>query len=494
VRETALRAPVLPVGRGSLPSDPRGWALPVLAAVGAVTLARIGLLAFDRVPLWVDEAQYWLWGQDLAFGYYSKPPLIGWLLRLVSETCGDSAFCIRLPGPLLHGATAVILGGVAARWWGARAALPVAAGYATLPMAAVGSAQMATDTLMAPFLALALGAWLACLLGGAGRRMAVAAGAAIGVAFLAKYAAALFLPGAVLAWLLVRPRPGAGHVAALFGGFLVAAAPNVAWNLAAGLPTLAHTLDNTGWAREARTTLHPGALAQFLAEQAAFVGPVVFGGLVGMALRWRRLAPPSRVVLAFALPVLAAFCVQALLSHALVNWAGAAWLAATLAVMPWLSRGWRAVSLGLNGAFCVALPLIAAMPERVVLPGGRPLLERYLGRPEMSAVILETAREAGLDVVVASDRDVLADLFHAARGRGLTIRSTPPGGRAMNHYQFHYPYDPATPGAALLVMRADRDPPCPGAALLAEHRPAIGAYREKPQALWRVPEGCLNPG
>ena len=43
-----------------------------------VTLWRVALLPFDRADLYVDEAQYWFWGQELAWGYYSKPPLIGW--------------------------------------------------------------------------------------------------------------------------------------------------------------------------------------------------------------------------------------------------------------------------------------------------------------------------------------------------------------------------------------------------------------------------------
>ena len=44
----------------------------------AITLARLVLLRFNRTDLFVDESQYWLWGYELAFGYYSKPPLIAW--------------------------------------------------------------------------------------------------------------------------------------------------------------------------------------------------------------------------------------------------------------------------------------------------------------------------------------------------------------------------------------------------------------------------------
>ncbi|MFN6983793.1 MAG: PH domain-containing protein, partial [Rhizobium oryzihabitans] len=60
-------------------SEQRQWMTLALAAIVLVTLLRILGLAFNRTDLFVDEAQYWLWGREMAFGAYSKPPLIGWL-------------------------------------------------------------------------------------------------------------------------------------------------------------------------------------------------------------------------------------------------------------------------------------------------------------------------------------------------------------------------------------------------------------------------------
>jgi len=89
--------------------------------VAAVTAARIAALASDRTDLFVDESQYWLWGQSLDLGYYSKPPLIAWLIRGVTELLGsDAPFVVRLPGAILHGAAALIVGAVAARLLDAR--------------------------------------------------------------------------------------------------------------------------------------------------------------------------------------------------------------------------------------------------------------------------------------------------------------------------------------------------------------------------------------
>jgi 4-amino-4-deoxy-L-arabinose transferase-like glycosyltransferase len=90
----------------------RGWFAPALALVVAITVARLVLLAFDRTDPFVDEVQYWLWGQTLDWGYYSKPPLIAWVMRGVTDLAGsDAAFWLRMPGAVLHGVTALLVSG-----------------------------------------------------------------------------------------------------------------------------------------------------------------------------------------------------------------------------------------------------------------------------------------------------------------------------------------------------------------------------------------------
>ena len=42
-----------------------------VAGIVAITVWRLVLAFFDRTELSTDEAQYWAWGQSLAFGYYS---------------------------------------------------------------------------------------------------------------------------------------------------------------------------------------------------------------------------------------------------------------------------------------------------------------------------------------------------------------------------------------------------------------------------------------
>ena len=311
------------------------WLRPALAVVAAVTVARIVLLAFNRTDLFVDESQYWLWGRNLDFGYYSKPPLIAWVIRAVTTLAqSDAPFWVRLPGAVFHAATALILGALGARIAGGRAAFWIAVSYVTVPFAALGSLLISTDTIMAPFFAGALYLWFRAL---EERRAGLAsvAGFAVGMAFLAKYAALYFLLGAGLAALVVPGMRGTPRLwTAMLGAFALTVLPNVIWNLSHQLTTVQHTMDNIGWVRDdapARKA-DAGRMADFFGSQFAVFGPVLFAAFLWAVLRAR--SPQNRALVAFALPVLALVCVQALLSKAYANWAVATYFAGIVLAVP----------------------------------------------------------------------------------------------------------------------------------------------------------------
>ncbi|OYX21133.1 MAG: hypothetical protein B7Z04_04040 [Rhodobacterales bacterium 32-66-9] len=470
------------------------WPGRALWIVAAITLARVVALWFNRTDLFVDESQYWLWGQNLDLGYYSKPPLIAWVIRAVTEIAGsDAPFWVRLPGPVFHGATALILGALAARLFPARAASWTAITYVTLPFASLGSLLISTDTIMAPFFAAALLFHFRTV--ESGRAGAAAAtGITVGLAFLAKYAAVYFLVGAALAALFVpSARISARNALILIGAFALTVAPNALWNLANDLTTVEHTMDNVGWVRGESwlAGLNPAGLAEFFFSQFAVFGPVLFGALLVGYLR-----PGSdrmRALVLLSVPALVIVCVQALLDKAYANWAIATYFAGTLIVVPLLlNRAPRALwlSLAINGAVAVLLPLLtisAPAPMRE----GVPLLSRYLGRADLSREIITTAREAGTPTIVARDRDVLADLFYTGEASGLSVRAPRPADRPQSYYEQTYPLSDDA-GQVLLV--ADRAPDC-GAGPVSPLRlfdTAAGAYAGRDIAAYLVPAECAN--
>ena len=479
---------------------PSEWLPTALAIVLAVTAYRVAMLAFDGTDLFVDEAQYWFWGQSLEFGYYSKPPLIGWTIRASTEIGGsDALFWVRLPAPLFHVASALILGWIAARRFGREAAIWVAALYITLPMVTVGSYMVSTDTIMFPFLAAALGLWLTALDRGGHGGFAFAAGLCAGIGFLAKYAAIYgSLCAALAAAAMWQGRPGWRAAGLGLAGFALAISPNVVWNVANGLTTLQHTLDNADWVRDPgdRAGFNLAGLAEFAFSQFAVFGPVLFGALLWLGLRGGAGSAERRLLLWFSLPILAIVCLQALLSQAYANWGVLAYQAGLLAVVPWLlgkGRAWLAGSLALHGALALFLPFAVVFGTGWQV-GGRLALERYLGRSEMSAEILALAAAHG-GTVVADDRDILADLFYTGRDAGIAIWAVPEAGRPSNHYVQAHALPPRE-GRILLVTEDDTPPQaCRATAeAVATLAPGAGAYRDRPQTAWLVDAPCLAPG
>lgn len=478
--------------------ETRGWLWLALMLVGAVTAYRVGLLSVSRMDLFVDEAQYWLWGQDLALGYYSKPPLVGWLIGAVTRLAGsDAPFWVRLPAPLLHGVTALLLGGVAARFYDGRVALMVALGYVSLPMVAVASVLMSTDTVMFPFLVLGFAGYLS-LLKGAGRGTALLTGVALGLGFLAKYAAIYYLICAGFAAVLLPvARLRVGMVVVVLAGFVLTILPNLIWNLQNGFPTLHHTLDNADWVRDpgTRAGLNPTGLGSFLAAQFMVFGPVLFAALLGMLWRWRHLGVQQRLLLCFSVPIILVVATQALLSNAYANWAAGAYLCATILVVAHLPRSLLWLSFAINGAVSLALPLAVTQADSLRLTGERLVFARYTGRADMSTQIIAAAKEAGVGIVVSDKRDLLADLFYSGRDSGLRIRALPvqQGRRAPHHYALRYPLRDRD-AQVLLVSRRGAPASCDDKVIpLGLVSGEAGAYRDKRYRLDVVPARCLLP-
>lgn len=92
--------------------------------LAGVVLFRIAYLVFfvEEFDLAADEAYYWDWGRRPAWGYFSKPPLIGWLMGIVGTLTGNSEWGIRAAALVFGTATLVVVQRLARMLFDARAA------------------------------------------------------------------------------------------------------------------------------------------------------------------------------------------------------------------------------------------------------------------------------------------------------------------------------------------------------------------------------------
>jgi 4-amino-4-deoxy-L-arabinose transferase-like glycosyltransferase len=468
----------------------RDWLWQVVALAAGVVVVRWVLLGFSGIDLFVDETQYWLWGQDFAWGYYSKPPLIAWLIGAVTTLAGsDAPFWVRMPAPLLNGATAVLLAALSARVWGPRSAIWVAAAWLSLPAVALGSILISTDTVMAPLFAAALLVHHR-LCETRRARDALLVGVLIGLALLAKYAAVYFLVGAGLAALLFPgARIGWRNAGLMLLALAIVVAPNLLWNLQNGLVTLRHTADNIGWVENGIDADRlPGfvGLVIFLASQLAVMGPVLFGAFVIALARFRSSGPLA----AFALVPLAAVSVQSLLDTAYANWAVAAYFAGTPLAMAVLARypRLRIAGLTINVAIALIVHLLAVWPQ-ITLWQADPPLERYVGRAALSQELIALAKQDGDAPIYVESRDIAADLFYVGRDSGLTFYAPRANGRPMDYYQQNHPLPPAITGP-LLVVRG-QPTSCPDLAPPVPVGRGEGVYEDKGLMAHLIDGACL---
>ena len=107
----------------------------------AITVLRLVWLVGNPINLYPDEAQYWLWSRSPAFGYFSKPPLVPWIIAVTTAIFGEDEFAIRVASPLLHLATGLVVYAIARRLYDARVACWSAVLYATLPAVSLSAAN-----------------------------------------------------------------------------------------------------------------------------------------------------------------------------------------------------------------------------------------------------------------------------------------------------------------------------------------------------------------
>lgn len=404
-----------------------GWARATLLLVAGLTLARLAVLFATPLELYPDEAQYWLWSRELAFGYFSKPPMVAWAIWATTALGGDAEAWVRASAPLFHAVAALAVFGVGRRLHGEATGFAAAVLYSLMPGVQLSAAVIATDAPLLCFIALTLLAYVELPAAEGRRRLAwaVGFGAALGLAFLSKYAALYALLGAGLhlalssearkAWSL----PTALLAAA---AFLLILAPNLVWNAQHDFATVEHTAANAAWG--GRTLFNPAHLAEFFASQFGVFGPIPFAallvGLVWLARR-RRIQDADRLLLCFILPPLVVVLFQAFVSRANANWSSASYVAGSVLVAAWLlrwrARGWLLGAVALQGAVAALFLVLVIAPPLAEPLGLANSFKRAKGWAAMTdAMIRRAATEPGLSAVAVNDRF----LFNAAAyyGRG----------------------------------------------------------------------------
>ena len=297
-----------------------------------------------RLDLAPDEAHYWAWSKRIDWSYYSKGPMVAYLIALSTRLGGDTEFFTRLPAAVLSAGTGLLTFLLAGRLCrSARTGLDAVLLVGAMPLAQAGSILMTIDAPLVFFWMLALfaihsalethhnGWWLV-------------AGTALGFGLLSKYTMAVMIPQISLYLALSKShRPWTrrpGPYLALGTGVLLFI-PVVWWNATHGWISFRHLLGQVGVGKAAISPLK--SIGEFAGSQIAAVTPVLFTlliigmGRVGRAGLGRRGDDASLFLFCASVPLLLACLLVSLWTKVQANWAAPAYIAAAVAAAAWLS-------------------------------------------------------------------------------------------------------------------------------------------------------------
>jgi hypothetical protein len=446
----------------------RNPAATVALAVSLIVALRLFAVVATPLEIGPDEAQYWRWSRTLDYGYYSKPPLIAWIIAASTAVFGDGEWAIRFFSPILHGLASFFLFLLGKQAFDARIGAWSSAIYLLMPGIFLSSTIMSTDAVLLP-------AWAAALyflwrfrdepklVNGA------LAGAAIGLAMLAKYAALYLYVGAALASLFDRDmrkalRSPAG--AALIVASLVVLAPNLWWNAANNFATVSHTADNANLGEAGFDLLH---VFGFLEDQMAVFGPItlilLFGGFA-LVLHRKDTSTSTREIwlTAFIIPPLAVILGQEIISRAHANWAATAYPAACVLLAAWIDRGFGGetsrfkvkkpllAGIGLNALIGVAFTVVWIAPSIGDLTGLANAFKRLRGWEQTASDLGAMAAKQNATVIMVDERELWHGIDYYGRNMSLPpVRAWQRGDTPRSHAEEAGKVEPAEADQTILL-------------------------------------------
>ncbi len=355
-------------------SDSPTWLKRFWWLLAAVFIVRIGvmLLFVNGADLAGDEAYYWDWGRRPDWCYYSKPPMIGWMMGVIGWLTGNAEWGIRFAALLLGSTTLVIIHRIALVLFDARTAFLTAV-LVLLTIANAGLNLLLTidaPLLLCWTLGLLL-FWFAAQRPTCNTRW-IALALVIGIGTLSKQMMLAF-PALMLLFaavsredrgLLRNPRMWAAIVLGM--AFII---PVVKWNQEHAWITLEHTKhhfdgETRSFGKWISRTLENVGL------QALIYTPVTFAALVAAmitAIKQRmKLTRPALFLLLACAPALACFAVLALRQRINPNWPAAFFVPAFVLAAAWMRGllpaaahpGWQRWSLRVGGALVLIVHLL----------------------------------------------------------------------------------------------------------------------------------------
>jgi len=409
-----------------------------------VTAYRIYMLTYAStvIDLYADEAYYWGWSRSFDFGYYSKPPMVAWLIMLSTSICGDGFICIKIASPIVYMLTTINIYFLAKELFDEKIAFYSAIAFVMLPAVWLSSLIISTDVPFLFFWSLGMLFFIKALKSDSWRDWLITAIAG-GGGLLSKYTMIIFVVSSFA--YLATSKTYRHHLKnpKLYVTMVLAALiylPNLYWNYTHEFVSFKHTEDNANLEGD---LFHPGRMFEFLGGQFGVFGPILFGWLFMLLLRLKSLKKSENLYLLwwFIVPFFMLILTISLLSRAHANWSAPMYVASTVLVIAWLimhnKRGWLYTAIGVN----IFLGVIFYHYHDITKVLGIELTKktdpykRVLGWRELGKEVENIMQKYPDAKLLSDDRKTMAELIYYIHPHPFDALKWNPKGTLLDHYE-----------------------------------------------------------
>ena len=427
-------------GESAPEAVPGGGRLRAALAVflSAMTVFRYYYILHGYLNLDPDEAHYWEWSRHLAIGYYSKGPVIAWLIRAGTLLFGNTEIGVRCLAPVLYLLGSVLLYSLGRELFDEKTGIFSAALYQVVPLFSAFGVIMTIDAPTVFFWILSLWSFMRAL----NRQKAASwmlLGAAVGMGMLTKLTMSFFILSVFL--YMISSREGRRELGSIrpWLGFLVCLVllvPLFYWNSRHNWVNFRHEEGHLNWA--AGIHVSAGSFLQFLGSQLGVVTPVLFA-LIIYALAKTKKEEAGRFCFWFAAPTLVFFFLKSIfLGKVQANWAMLAYVTGLIAAAPLILRGLAPGTrpggrffMSLAPALAVLVTAVSYYPSLIGLPPRLDPSARLRGWRQLAAAVEENAPPPPY-FVFSNYYGASSELAFYLKGNPLTYCADT--GQRMNQY------------------------------------------------------------
>ena len=408
-----------------------------ISMVLTASLFKIIAIYSTNYDLFGDEAQYWAWSKALDFGYYSKPPLLAWIIAASTYLFGNSFEVLKLISFIFYFLTSFVVYLISLNLFKKKnLALLCALSFSLLPAVSISSFLLSTDVILIFFWSLSL-LFLLKIRDETKLLNFLLLGIFLGLSFLAKYAAVYFFISLIILFFFDKKlkeiffRKKLNTTIFLFSCFLVLL-PNLIWNTRNGWITFAHTSDNASL-KNININLFNGI--EFILTQGLMVGPILFILFITTVTKMKNNFE-TNFLLSFSIPIFLIVSVESIIVRANANWAAVALIPFLILIFKHsydFSKKTIMINNLLNFAICSILFFLISTTSSIKI------FDRVNGISEFSNIFNEDEMLKKKYIVV-QDRLLYSNLKYLFRGsQKVLLAPHNPIKEITNHFQMSEP-------------------------------------------------------